>query len=98
MTTSEFGICPLGESPRANPTRGIDANGERNGFLRIVEVPVEFVETSVFCSVQRHFERVAGEIVRAPGQADRANQHNKNTFHDFLTFFARVQSPDRALL
>ena len=47
---------------RSRPARGLDANGEINRFLRIVEVPVE---TSVISSVERRFERVATEIVRA---------------------------------
>ena len=36
---------------KANPTRGIHANGEGNCLCFIVERPVEFVQTSVFLSV-----------------------------------------------
>ena len=67
----------VGRQSEANPATGLHSNGERNGLRIIVEVPVEFVETSFSFSVQSSLERVAGEIVSAPCKTQRTYQKNQ---------------------
>ena len=62
----------------ANPTRSLYANSKRNGFCCIVEGPVQFIETSVFCSIQSDIERIGfREVVSTRGETQRASQHSK---------------------